>query len=573
MEDILELKEWWFNNPKLWFDSTESDDIVIANKYEHLVNIYLNIDLDFDFTVNKELGIGYIILFDQIVRHIGRARKYSNDYIIVNLNLVIEFVKIFYPKYKNELEEYEFCFTLLPFRHSNSFEYQSFVMNETWNKISNIDLTKSNSQELTKIYKNYLEATYKRSAKGNIYLMDNKFKYNSNTNILEFTNEFKDILDIKCNAYTNNNLDFNLNNDDLKILKISGDLKNNCGKKKYILSISGGVDSMVLSWILSKQSIDFVMIHINYANRGEICEKEKDLLSNWANYLGVKLYVRDIYEINRPKCMEFELRNLYENYTRNVRYQSYIDVAEINGWEESDWTILMGHNHDDCIENILTNIANKTKYNNLMGMEFESDIYFNDSQINFTRPFLKISKSNIYSFAHQFKIPYLFDSTPKWSQRGMIRDIVRPSLIQWNNLILEGFEELTITMKETLECVDLLVSSWIDRLQKLDTLDSKEQIFIHSINTLSNHNQAMFNVIKLNISEIKINKIFWSRLFGEIKIPISSKTLNELINRLESIKKKFNSIQIKQLIKIQINKNNTLHCWKINENKIIIGFY
>ena len=557
--ELFELKEWWFKNSNVWFDSDESYDILIANKYEYLINI----DFEIDFIIgNKELGIGYIILLDQISRHIMRAKKYSLDFVEKNLNKIIKFVESFYSKYKNDLEGYEFCFVLLPFRHSNIFKYQKNVMIETWEKISN-----TINPELIKIYKNYLEATYKRSTKGETYLSGNKFRFNCDSEILQFIVEYRDILDSNCNNYNNQNNDIN-SNVISKIMKTCEELKKN--KKKYILSISGGVDSMVLSYVLVKNCIDFVMLHINYFNRGEVCEKEKDLILNWSNYIGIDLYIRDIYEINRPKCMEFELRNLYENYTRNVRFQSYIDVAQMSGWDNKQWSVLMGHNNDDCIENILTNIANKTKYDNLMGMDFESDILFGDLKINFTRPFLKIAKLDVYNFAHEIKIPYLLDSTPKWSQRGMIRDIVRPALIRWNNYILEGFEELVDIMKESLDCVDLLVSNWIEKLQSFDSLDMKEKTCISSLSSSSE--QIKYDVIKLNISEIKTTKLFWSRLLVRINIPISSKTLTELINRLECIKNKFNSIQIKQQIQIQINKNNKLYFWKINDNKIIIGF-
>ena len=230
----------------------------------------------------------------------------------------------------------------------------------------------------------------------------------------------------------------------------------------------------------------------------------------------------------------------------------------------------MGHNHDDCIENILTNIANKTKYDNLMGMSFESKIMFKEKSISFTRPLLTISKSEIYQYAHNFKIPYLVDSTPKWSQRGMIRDIVRPALIQWNNLILDGMCELNTVMKESLECVDLLVSRWINELKPFETLDVKEKVIIYpSILTII---KPKFSTIKLNINEISDNKIFWSRLFDKLNISISSKTLDELISRFVVIKKKFNSIQIKQLKQIQINKNKKLYFWKIMDNKLLIAF-
>jgi hypothetical protein len=158
----------------------------------------------------------------------------------------------------------------------------------------------------------------------------------------------------------------------------------------------------------------------------------------------------------------------------------------------------------------------------------------------------------------------------------MIRDIVRPGLNQWNKNIFDGLEELTNIMKESLECVDLLVLNWLERLKPFDLLDVKEQI--SSISSLFNKSvdksvdKSKFQIIILNLSEIKTNKIFWSKLFEKKNIRISSKTLNELINRIKKFIDMFNTIQLKQLTQIQINKNNKLYFWKISNDNLIIGF-
>lgn len=563
--NLIELKDWWFNNEDKWFNSSELNDIEISKIYEYLIDFDYKLEILLE---NKIIGLGYIILYDQITRHVSRAKNKPSTYILDYLTKLLEFIDLFYPKYKNELEGYEFCFTLLPFRHTNMFDKQKFVMNETWKKILNINQTDTKS---IGVYKNYLEATYKRAnIDEQVYMIENKST--DINNILQIVNKYNNLLDAVCYDYlislNNHDINNNINDIILKITKTCEQIKKT--NTKYILSISGGVDSMVLSFVLAKLGINFVMVHINYANREETCEKEKELLSDWANFIGHKLYIRDIYEINRPICMKYEMRNLYEVYTRDIRYQSYIDVSKLNGWDDLEWSVLMGHNHDDCIENILTNIVNKTKYDNLMGMSFESDIMFKNKSIKITRPLLTIQKSDIYNYANNFKIPYLVDSTPKWSQRGMIRDIVRPALIQWNNLILEGIEELNTVMKESMECVDLLVSRWIDELKPIEMLEPKELVKIPSL-TMS-IKKPKYGVIKLNITEISDNKIFWSRLFDKLNISSSSKTLDELISRFKIIKKKFISIQNKQLTQIQINKTNKLYFWKISDNKIIMAF-
>ena len=96
--------------------------------------------------------------------------------------------------------------------------------------------------------------------------------------------------------------------------------------------------------------------------------------------------------------------------------------------------VLLGHNKDDCFENIITNITNRNNYDNLCGMEILKKI----DEINFWRPMLNVEKKDIINFAHINNIPYLCDSTPEWSVRGKIRDKLRHILKNLNNNKLDG---------------------------------------------------------------------------------------------------------------------------------------
>lgn len=582
------IREWWLDNKNVWFGSTESDDIEIASKFEDMFGLII----DEDYLIeNISHGIGYIILYDQITRHIKRARNYSEQYILDNLEKILGFVEKFYSTNKNNLDGYDFCFVLLPLRHTNNFESQSFVIKETWNKITkfNPDTNNLYEQEQIQIYRNYLKASYERASNGVVYLNLDQEKIDANSDtdnfVDKFIKKFSDILDKTCHYYEpnqknlyNNTTEFNNN-----IIKECTILK-----KKFlpniILSISGGVDSMVLSWVLASLNINYVMVHINYANRGEICEKEKNMLSIWANYLNVKLYIRDINEINRPKCMEWDLRNLYESYTRDVRYQTYIDVAKNNGWDNNTWGIILGHNHNDCVENIFTNIVNKTKYENLYGMEFISNIFFKFNQLSFIRPMLNISKEEIYNFAHHYKIPYLFDSTPKWSQRGKIRDSIRPALIDWNKSSIDGFDELSKVTSDCMECVVMLIDIWLDKLIWFDQLEQIDKIYGKKIFDQDNIINDGFKVIKIKIEELMPNKIFWSKLLDKIYSSNTNfKCIGEFISRIKAFKNKFELLQPKQLVKIQMGllstnhpdkprQNKIIYYWKTIDNFVIIGF-
>ena len=88
---------------------------------------------------------------------------------------------------------------------------------------------------------------------------------------------------------------------------------------KVLISLSGGVDSMVLLEIMYKvrdhYSIDIICCHVNYNNREESVE-ERNFLKEYCNYKKV------IFE-----CMDFDFkrgsikRNVYEEKTRKIRYQ------------------------------------------------------------------------------------------------------------------------------------------------------------------------------------------------------------------------------------------------------------
>ena len=45
------------------------------------------------------------------------------------------------------------------------------------------------------------------------------------------------------------------------------------------------------------------------------------------------------------------------------------------------------------------------------------------------RPMLNNPKSDIYQFAHKYHVPYMKDTTPDWSCRGVIRRQIMPKLV------------------------------------------------------------------------------------------------------------------------------------------------
>ena len=202
-----------------------------------------------------------------------------------------------------------------------------------------------------------------------------------------------------------------------------------------IISLSGGVDSMVCLYLATRFGHPVHALMINYDNRDD-SQREQTLVQNWCDYLGVPLHVRVINEINRSRLD----REFYESHTREIRFWCYktlrSSLTHPSTHSSTPPDIILGHNYDDTKENALNNIRKNIHLDNLAKMRSLETL--DDSGITLSRPFLEIPKKTLLDVAHYFNLPYFVDSTPKWSERGRLRDSVIPTLENYDPSIFQS---------------------------------------------------------------------------------------------------------------------------------------
>jgi tRNA(Ile)-lysidine synthetase-like protein len=308
---------------------------------------------------------------------------------------------------------------------------------------------------------------------------------------------------------------------------------------KIIVSLSGGVDSIVALNIISKLTKNVIAVHINYDNRIESAD-ELDFVNYYTNKLDIKLFYRTITEIKREQCLHNGLRDIYENITKKIRIDMYNRLADENTY------VLLGHNKDDCFENIITNISSRKNYDNLSGMT----TFTKTDKMILWRPMLNIYKDCIIETALLYNIPFLKDSTPSWSMRGKIRNTIKKDLISLknDNDIIETFFELKNYLLESNNVINTVIIG--DLISKLNYTYTPKLTNITVI-----YNKHEINCLKYyNICFI---------FFKKINISISSKTIKEFIY---FIKKKKNT-------KIYINKNIYINKKFTSENENFLEFF
>lgn len=479
---LKNIHAFWASNKEFWFSHTPIDSWeVIETQYQN--------------TATQNISL--LLHYDQIYRHPCPAIKESNKSLAYRFATHIAF-RILHSGQYERLTTWEKVFVLLCFRHNNSIVLKSLALTKTFQLLSN---ESANDPLVLR----FLNATiwsiheWKEKTVGypeepvQTQLTDQRLQ--TFQSILEAS---KPIPTEFCSKTTETLLKETFHS------AFKTAFQKFPETNRIAVSISGGVDSMVAAYI-GKQVADsmgkeLILLHINYGNR-DCCEAECDLLRWFSNKLKTSLYIRTITEMQR--CRTSDLRTLYEDVTRRIRFSFYT-------WFKCP--IILGHNLDDCYENIFQNLAKQIHFENLFGM---SEIG-QEQGVTTVRPMLRIPKKDIVAFADSVGIPHLVDSTPKWSQRGQMRDTLIPGIQTFDPHILMGLQKFV-------EHSRFLEKQWIS------------QFNIWTQSRLEKSTTSLWLPRDIFFSENCQTLNFWIRIWQTLSLPNrpSNKSFQSLMDTLK----------------------------------------
>ena len=215
------------------------------------------------------------------------------------------------------------------------------------------------------------------------------------------------------------------------------------------ISLSGGVDSMVLCLILCQLREEgniknLVAVHVDYGNR-DVSREECEFTANWCAYFGIPHITRRIEHMKRDGStivMDSVDRALYETETKNIRFNLYRHCMKLYGSENDEsiesMVVMLGHHRDDLAENVLMNVLRGGDVLNLFTMKPFQVI----DRVPVCRPMLGLPKSDIYQIAHQYEVPYLKDTTSEDCFRGTVRKNVFPALQKIDPMVLQKLNKI-----------------------------------------------------------------------------------------------------------------------------------
>ncbi len=382
--------DFWKANRRFWIPITNAEkaeaDAVITERF-----------LEYDYRDDNIYG--QVVFLDQFLRHFERHMHKTNptlvdeDTIQSAREIAVDIVKANMPLLETA-DEIELLFCLMPFKHLNQYDFIFPFIHTVWLKGRPL----TDFPHLSKFYND----TYKKA-----YTLDSV--YNAIKHIHAPTPY--DPVQI-CDSYPD---EYNAKDWLSRIYEYSNEavlslLRIN---RPVIVSLSGGVDSMVMLALLTRLSLPTVAVHIMYGNRKE-SPQEYAFIAEYCKKLNIPLYTYTIEFLRRDTVD----RAFYESMTRDLRFFTYEAVKELSFQEGQEPVVCLGHIQDDVVENIWTNLAKGQHLHNLKKMAQEE----RQQRVVVYRPFLTLEKSTIYEVSQQLAIPYLKNTTPAWSNRGKFRE-------------------------------------------------------------------------------------------------------------------------------------------------------
>lgn len=289
--------------------------------------------------------------------------------------------------------------------------------------------------------------------------------------------------------------------DEIKINQLENHLNLHLDKKKILVSLSGGVDSMVLLDIFRRYSDAKIhALHINYNNRVE-SKQEAEFLEKYCSDKNIELFVHHIDDVKRnDKKMT---RNQYEEYTKKLKYDFYKILIEKHTLDG----VYLAHHNDDVIENIFNNIMKNNHYEDLSVIKSENTI----NNIRVFRPFIGLHKDSILDYAIKFRVPYFKDTTPLWSCRGKMRRNIFPNL---EDCYGNSYMKSLLTFSEKINQTELFLDNMIRDYFEFEEI---------------NDNLICLKKQPVHFKEKNIPAYFWEKLFNLICIHFKIKKVSKKV--------------------------------------------
>ena len=275
--------------------------------------------------------------------------------------------------------------------------------------------------------------------------------------------------------------------------------------KKIFVAVSGGLDSVVLVYLLQLLKYQIAVLHCNFNLRDTESDGDQQFVQEMCISLKVPLIIQ---KFNTQKFAN-EHKLSIQVAARNLRYSWFKEQLNINSYD----FLLTAHHLDDSLETFLINLSRGTGIEGLTGIPAQ-----NNTTI---RPLLPFSRTDILNFAQNNNIKWREDSSNASTKylRNKIRIDVIPILKQIQPNLLPNFLN---TLKNLNQAQSLIAdASKMVYLSVVAEHDNAIEIDLVQLTKLSNYESYLYQWLT------KFNFTSWTDVYQLVTAESGKKVFSE----------------------------------------------
>ncbi|MEN8928773.1 MAG: tRNA lysidine(34) synthetase TilS [Flavobacteriales bacterium] len=248
--------------------------------------------------------------------------------------------------------------------------------------------------------------------------------------------------------------------------------------KKFLLAVSGGIDSMVLVSLFDELKLNYSIAHCNFKLRKGEADQDQEFVKEIAEQNQVEFHTIDFdtlrYKKEKGLSTQMAARELRYDWFQKLRTEKVCDF------------IVTAHHLDDNVETVLLNLTRGTGIDGVTGMKRISNFIF--------RPLLQIKKEKIRKYAQENQVEFREDHSN--DSNDYKRNKIRNQLIP---LFLEMNPSFTETMGQNISHFNAVNSIYTKSVEKQLSdfvITAKGADYFVSIEKIKNHQQLAYEFLK-----------------------------------------------------------------------------
>lgn len=265
-----------------------------------------------------------------------------------------------------------------------------------------------------------------------------------------------------------------------KVKALLAEYQLNLARKRTLLAVSGGMDSVAMIEIFHQLGYEFGIAHCNFQLRGEESEGDEALVKALAYIHRVPFYhVRfDTAEYAQNKNVSIQVA------ARELRYEWF---EKMRAEHKYDY-LATAHHLNDNIETVLHNFIKGTGVKGLRGMLVRRD--------KLIRPMLSLSQEEISEFQKEHKLEYREDSSN--ASDKYTRNNIRHNLVPLIEEINPGFESGFADRLKVFSDLEALYQSKVQKTNKqlFEKRGGDTYIPIRKLKKLSDRRSILFEYLQ-----------------------------------------------------------------------------